>query len=70
MTREPLFTEKEREKLCFDEYCEDHGIGNEPCSIPKTKEEAEEMETKASKSTSLGTAEPRTASGSIVRSDE
>lgn len=70
MTRDRLFTEREREKLCFNEYCEEHGIGDESCEIPKNVEEAEEMNNEESKSTSLGTARPKTATGAVVRSDE
>jgi hypothetical protein len=70
-----IFTEEEREALCADRECEEHGIGDNPCSLPRTKEHAVEIAQREEKEDSntfsvKEHAEPKTATGIVEYSDE
>lgn len=70
---EQIFTEEEREELCLDDSCEEHGDGDVACGIPRTKEKARiqlNTESETSAGASLQNVSPTTATGKVVRSDE
>jgi len=70
-----VFTEEEREMLCVDTECEEHGKGDSSCSLPRTKQHAVEIaqaeERESSNTLSLKEhAEPKTATAIVEYSDE
>jgi len=68
-----IFTEEEREQLCLNDECEEHGHGTMDCSVPSTKDEAkEQLRQEQIQSADLGvqSAQPKQATGEVVRSDE
>lgn len=66
---EILFTKWEREELCIDDDCEEHGNGKVPCRIPKTKREGE-AQLRADDRMSGGGVQTRKARTSVVWSDD
>ena len=71
MTSETIiFTEEERDVLCTESLCKEHGKGTSKCPIPRTKSEAEEQlsEDDTNRSSLQEHAEPKTATGNVVRS--
>lgn len=67
---EEIFTERERAEICVDPFCEEHGDGDAPCNVPRTKEEAK-RKLKAESTVSLQQqAEPKTAKGIVERTSE
>lgn len=67
-----IFTEDEREALCLEDECEEHGDGNLACPIPRTKEEAQADLREGQQTAERGfeSVKPKTATASVVRSDE
>lgn len=64
-----IFTETERESLCLNEYCEEHGIGTDECEIPVTREEAQKALNDDSAGSALEEATTMTATGIVERSE-
>lgn len=74
-TNDAIFTEEEREELCVNPQCEEHGYGGSPCSLPRDKDHAVEIaqreERESSNTLSLREhAEPKTATAIVEYSDE
>lgn len=65
-----IFTDGEREALCVSDDCAEHAGGDAECNVPKTKDEAEGAFAGGNTGALVGDAEPKTATGLVVRSEE
>lgn len=71
MTDNETLSREQREKLCFEEDCKEHEDGDTRCPIPLYKEDLQKaLQGRDSASAGIGNAEPKTATGAVVRSDE
>jgi hypothetical protein len=72
MSDKTVLTKEQRAALCDEERCKEHGDGDEWCPIPLYKEDLNDLLSDAQDtSTPLQEqAEPKTATGHVVRSDE
>lgn len=72
MTDKTALTKEQRDELCAEERCKEHGEGDTRCPIPLYKEDLNAALTDAQDtSTPLQEqAEPKTATGHVVRSNE
>lgn len=65
---EHWFTDEEREQLCTNPECEEHGDGSMNCDIPAEQPDKEEfLDTSG---IGLSSAEPLTPEVSIVRTED
>ena len=68
MTGDNWFTDSERERLCLNDQCEEHGEGTQSCDIPD--ERPDNLFESEPQSISLSDAEPLTPEVEVVRSGE
>jgi hypothetical protein len=61
------FTNEEREQLCVNPECEEHGDGVENCDIPSQQPDKEEFDSGIP--IGLSSAEPLTPEVSVVKSE-
>jgi hypothetical protein len=63
-------SKEQRKDLCYDKRCNEHGEGNSRCPIPLYKEDLKSVLEESNSESSFGSAEPKTATGAVVRSDD
>jgi hypothetical protein len=65
-----LFSDEERDAICIDSECKEHGDGSMECRVPRSIEEARELQRDArSASMSFAGAEALEATAIVRRSD-
>ena len=64
-----VFTAAERERLCLNPQCVEHGTGGEECNLPRTKAEAQSDNGGTESAATMTVGQPKTATASVVRSD-
>lgn len=69
MSDKETLSPEQREDLCFEEDCGEHNDGNSLCPIPLYKDDLQDM-IEDNASVGIGNAEPKTATATVVRSDE
>jgi len=72
MSDKEMLSKEQRAELCPGGECKEHGNGTTRCPIPLYKEDLQSVlqNRETSSDVSIGDAEPKTATGKVVRSDE
>jgi len=67
--KEPL-SKEQRADLCYDDRCKEHSDGERNCPIPLYKEDLQKALKESNSESALGSADPRKATASVVRSND
>lgn len=70
MSDKDILSKEQREELCTENQCKEHGNGSKLCPVPLYKEDLQQVILNNSADSSNGSASPRTASAKVVRSDK